>query len=594
MNKFYTALVFLIISHQIFAQLFIDNGTNGTLSIRNASSGTLASYDNTNSTVALFVDGDITVKGTYDNQATETQLTGNISNSGTFTTTGDEVFVSAPNATITTSINQRITGSFTSTNDFYNLITHKAATQIVDLANNVEVENTIKFNNSGRIRTDVAGHTNDGSAYPYEIYLKNGATSSLVGNSTGNGATEKYFEGKLRRKVTSTGTYYYPIGVAPASLDGMEAFELNFTSNPNMDFLGYIKPAAVAPITRNVLCDVGKDPGPGMQTHNGCVGSPDGIYDWYYLETSMDLSHEWVATPSGGTSGYAYGITLHPGSVLDPNNASSYYTIPTACGSPYQNQRLRIVVKDGVVGGNAQFFPTIGGYMAPWNHLGPVYLWCSFDNTDLDITLNNQTSFSTYRIHGTSLSSNTALPVELVYLKAEPINNSYIKVSWQTASEINNKGFEVIRSTDGTNFTSIGFVNGNGTSSLPHDYSFNDYNVQPDMLYYYKLKQLDFDGSSSLTYTVSAKLTGTDVFSVSDVYPNPADGDAFVNIVAPDSGELLFSLYNVIGQQENAVKINLEKGLNKVRITDISLAKGTYIARFEFNNTTTSKKIIKK
>lgn len=152
----------------------------------------------------------------------------------------------------------------------------------------------------------------------------------------------------------------------------------------------------------------------------------------------------------------------------------------------------------------------------------------------------------------------------------------------------------MIRSTDGTNFTSIGFVNGNGTSSLPHDYSFNDYNVQPDMLYYYKLKQLDFDGSSSLTYTVSAKLTGTDVFSVSDVYPNPADGDAFVNIVAPDSGELLFSLYNVIGQQENAVKINLEKGLNKVRITDISLAKGTYIARFEFNNTTTSKKIIKK
>ena len=125
MTKFYILpllLSFLFLPAK--AQLFIDDGTNGTLSIRNAASGTLGSYDNTNTTVALFVDGNITIEGTYDNNSCESQLTGNISKtaSAIFTSTGDEVFVSAPNATITTSSNQRNTGTFTGTNDFYNLI----------------------------------------------------------------------------------------------------------------------------------------------------------------------------------------------------------------------------------------------------------------------------------------------------------------------------------------------------------------------------------------------------------------------------------------------------------------------------------------
>jgi len=585
-------LSFLFLSAK--AQLFIDDGTNGTLSIRNAASGTLGSYDNTNTTVALFVDGNITLEGTYDNNSCESQLTGNISKtaSATFTSTGDEVFVSAPNATITTSSNQRITGTFTGTNDFYNLITHKVATQYVELANTIEVENTIKFNNLGRIRTDITGHTNDGSAYPYEIYLKNGATASLVGNSTGNGATEKYIEGKLRRKANATGVFYYPIGVAPTSLDGMEAFELNFTSNPNMDFIGYIKPATVTPITRNILCDVGKDPGPGQQNYSGCVGSPDGIFDWYILETSMDLSHEWIATPSGSTTGYAYGITLHPGNGLDVNNASNYYTIPNACGAPYQTQRIRVMAKDGVIGGNAQVAPTTGGNWAPFMHL-TSYLWCQFDNADLDLTLNNQTSFSSFRIHGTQLNAQTVLPIELVELKAEPINNTYIKVSWSTASEINNKGFEVLRSTDGINFSSIGFVNGNGTSNQIHSYQLDDYNVQTGNIYYYKLKQVDFDDSYSYTYVVSASLNPSDVFAINEIYPNPVTAESFVNVYSPSDNRLSFSIYNDIGQELTNKELQLNKGNNIIELPTNGLAKATYIITFKHQNNIYNRKIVK-
>ncbi|MFN8239089.1 MAG: T9SS type A sorting domain-containing protein [Chitinophagales bacterium] len=590
MNKIYTLILLLTVTHlSIQAQLFIDNGTNGIIYIGNVSGGTPGSYDNTGAGITLFVDGDITNEGTYDDQSSELQLTGNLTNSGTFTTTGDIVFVSAPNATITTSINQRISGIFTGTNDFYNLITQKNATQYVDLTNNIEVENILKFNNSGRIRTDVAGHTNDGSAYPYEIYLRNGSTSSLVGHSTGNGATEKYIEGRLRRKATSTGIYYYPIGVAPNYLDGMESFELNFTANPNMDFVGYLKPGTQAPLNRNILCDVGKDPGIGSQQFPGCSGTPDGIFDWYYLEAPMDLSHEWIVTPSGSTSGYNYGITLHPGNLLDVNNAANYYTIPAGCGAPYQTQRLRVVAKNGVIGGSQQVGP---GNWAPWGHIS-AYIWCQFDNADLDISLNSQTSFSTFRIHGTSISSNTALPVELVELKATPVNNDYIRVSWTTASELNNQGFEIFRSADGTNFSSIGYVNGNGNSNQVHQYSFDDRNTQTGITYYYKLKQIDFNSAYKYTYIVSANLTPSDKFTINDIYPNPTTSASYVNIYSPTQNTLSYSMYNELGQEINTQKVELEKGYNTIALSSSALAKGTYIVSFLYEDRHYYKKAMK-
>ncbi len=589
MKKIILIILFLTITKfSINAQLFIGSGINGSLSIRAASGGTLGSYDNTNLSVALFVDGNMSIEGLYDNQAAETQLTGNISNLGTFTTSGDEVFVSAPNATITTNINQRISGNFTGANDFYNIIIKKNATQYVDMSGNVEIENTLKYNNSGRIRTDIAGHTNDGSAYAYEIYLKNGISSSLIGNSTGNGAQEKFIEGKLRRKVSSTGVYYFPIGVAPASLDGMEAMELNFTSNPNMDFLGYIKPATINPISRNVLCDIGKDPGVGQQDYSGCVGSPDGILDWYYLENSMDLSHEWVLKPSGATTGYAYDITLHPGSNLDINNAS-YYTIPNNCGVPYKSQRIRIIAKDGIVGGDQQ--AGLGNW-APWAHL-LAYIWCQFDDADLDISLKNQTSFSSYRIHGTSSQSNTALPVELVELRANPIDNTYIKVTWTTASEFNNQGFEVQRSIDGANFTSIGFINGNGTSNQTHNYYFDDYNVQFGVKYYYRLKQIDINGSYKYTYIVSAGLEQTDKFTINELYPNPTASESYVNIYTPTDNILYYAVLNDLGQILLQKDIAVKKGNNSIPLSTSYLAKGTYFILFKCEDIKTYKKLIK-
>jgi len=89
-----------------------------------------------------------------------------------------------------------------------------------------------------------------------------------------------------------------------------------------------------------------------------------------------------------------------------------------------------------------------------------------------------------------------ALPVEFLEFSARH-SGQYNLLNWATASETNNEGFEIERSFDGRNFESIGFVKGNGTTTLQENYSFEDFDLSVYGLYYYRLKQVDFDGRFS-------------------------------------------------------------------------------------------------
>ncbi|QQR97226.1 MAG: T9SS type A sorting domain-containing protein [Sphingobacteriales bacterium] len=484
-------------------------------------------------------------------------------------------------------------GTTSNQNQFYDLEILKtvATGQYVSIANNVNVNalGSLSFtSNFGIIRTDASSHADDGSAYANELYLQNPTNAKFSGYSTGNGAITKYIEGKLRRQINNTGAHFFPIGVAPASLDGMEAFDLNFTANPNNNFLGLIKPATTAPLHRNIVCDVGQDPTSAVANpFTDCIGGPDGILDLYILESSNDLSHEWVVTPTGSTTGYAYGITMYPGSVLDPD---TYYTIPNACSTPYQTQRLRILAKNGKPGGDVSSGPFSP---FPFAHL-TCYGYCAFDNADLNISLNNQTSFSSFRIHGTINQNSTALPVELLSFTAKAIKNQYIQLDWITASETNNYGFEIYRSTDAVNFNKIGFVAGNGNSSIDIAYQFDDKDVVVDIVYYYKLKQIDFDQKYQFSRIEKAQLKGNNLFSISEIYPNPSNSDAYIDIYSPTESEIKLDIYNPLGQNMKIYKQALKEGVNKIKIESNDLATGSYIVRLNHNTENFTKKLIKK
>lgn len=109
------------------------------------------------------------------------------------------------------------------------------------------------------------------------------------------------------------------------------------------------------------------------------------------------------------------------------------------------------------------------------------------------------------------------LPVDLVSFEGQntPEGN---KLIWKTASETQNKGFEIERSGDAKAFEKIGFVEGNADSKVVNTYSFTDPN--PAAIAYYRLKQLDFDGAFEYSKIIAVR----DGSSIVKVYPNPSRG----------------------------------------------------------------------
>jgi len=552
-------------------------------------------------TPTLYVSGDITNNdGIINNDNSFLEINSgnfhNISSSYYYQSTGKERFSGAVNNTISGAWN----GTSLNRNQFYHLKIHKTSTTGENIILGTVTGNTVNINAAGTleftsangiIRTQISSVTSAPYTgnYTNAIYIQNPSTAAIIGHNTAIASKTKYIEGKLRRQVNTNGTYFFPIGVVNTGLDGMEAFSLTFNAAPtSKSILGYIQPGSQAVSNRNVLCDVGRDPGAGNDPFANCVGSPDGIYDLYQLDAANDLSHEWIANASDAIGTIDYDATFYPGTVLDV--LSKYYTIPNACSTPYQTELIRVVAKDGIVGGTRQLGP---GNWAPWKHI-TANIWCDFSANQQAITLAGQSSFSTFRIHGTVPSGVTALPVELVHFSIQAVNNEYFDLTWETASEQNNAGFYLQRSdNDGTTFENISWIAGNGNSTLPQAYAFSDKNVEANKIYYYRLQQVDFDQTYSYSNILSGKLEGTTIDAV-HVFPNPTTDITQATIYSSKDGDLTISIYDVLGSQIKNIPTQLTKGNNTIDIDVRDLAASTYLVQFIFNDNITTKKIIKK
>ncbi len=197
---------------------------------------------------------------------------------------------------------------------------------------------------------------------------------------------------------------------------------------------------------------------------------------------------------------------------------------------------------------------------------------------------------SEFWLHGSSVAA--PLPVEMIYLEAEAINNAYIQVRWATAIEINNDYFEVQRSTDGQNWTVLGNVNGNDNSTIRHDYSYNDMNVVAGVRYYYRLRQVDNDGEFEFTSIVSAMINGEVTFSVKDFVPNPTMDKTALVVVATKDQEIKVDFYNIIGQLVMGGVYQLNHGGNRLEFEMGHLAAGTYTAVVSSANEIYTKKLV--
>ncbi len=170
------------------------------------------------------------------------------------------------------------------------------------------------------------------------------------------------------------------------------------------------------------------------------------------------------------------------------------------------------------------------------------------------------------------------VPVELASFNATA-NVSDVNLNWATASETNNKGFFVERKGSSGEFASIGFVEGVGTSTSAKEYSFVDRNLENGK-YTYRLRQVDFDGTSEYSPAVEVDVTGPSVFALSQNYPNPFNPSTMINFALATDAKVVLSVYNVLGQEvATLVNGNISAGSHSVSFDASKLTSGLYIAK---------------
>lgn len=198
----------------------------------------------------------------------------------------------------------------------------------------------------------------------------------------------------------------------------------------------------------------------------------------------------------------------------------------------------------------------------------------------------------------------TQIPVELTSFTANAVDGNVV-LNWTTATELNNSGFEIQKrnhtstSLSVTEWESIGFVNGNGTSTETHIYSFADQNPVAGKSYY-RLKQIDFDGSFQYSNVIEFDLTSPMVFSLEQNYPNPFNPSTKIRYNIPSvisttgrNLNVVLKIYDVLGD-EVATLVNEEKpaGNYEVNFDASKLSSGVYFYQLLAGSFFETKKMI--
>ncbi len=184
------------------------------------------------------------------------------------------------------------------------------------------------------------------------------------------------------------------------------------------------------------------------------------------------------------------------------------------------------------------------------------------------------------------------LPVELTSFDAKAIAGK-VNLNWTTATEINNYGFEVERSFDGSSFFTVGFVRGNGTTTEPRAYSFMDeLAVNGTETIYYRLKQVDYNGAFQYSDIVSVVFDLPTDYALGQNYPNPFNPSTKIKYSVPQSGLVSIVVYDLTGQEVisliNEVK---EPGNYEINFNATGLSSGVYFYKMTANNFTQVKKM---
>ena len=278
----------------------------------------------------------------------------------------------------------------------------------------------------------------------------------------------------------------------------------------------------------------------------------------------LNTANTALAAPvidNGSMASNVYGAGLSPGDTVD----LYYIDACRACVYPNGKTYIATVIVDG---------------SGAWSYTGGV-------------TLNSNVTATVTKYNASNLPGNTSpfspcsvtLPVTLVSFTAF-YNGNHVDLNWVTATEINNKYFNIERSRDGKNFETIGTVDGAGNHQGYLNYDYTDYS-SPTGIVYYRLKQVDVDGTAAYSaIRVVSILSSEQVI----VYPAPAHTGEDIHVVIAnqtDDTPVTIELMDMLGKS-----VLTYTGAGSSHVLQALLAKGIYLVVVRKSLTTTTTKIM--
>ena len=267
--------------------------------------------------------------------------------------------------------------------------------------------------------------------------------------------------------------------------------------------------------------------------------------------------------------------------------AATTPSAPTITAITAGNQQLSVAFTAGATGGSALTnykFSTDGGSnwtaVSPASTSSPVVITGLTNGTVYNVQIRAVNAVGDGAATGSTQGTPTAgtLPVSLLSFSGykDGIRN---QLRWVTSSEINNRGFQVERSSDGQSYQSIGFVNSlaiGGNSQTPLKYSFSD--AQPaGVKQYYRLKQTDVDGRNTLSNILLVQGEKPTAFEIASVFPNPTRGQITMLLSAPTNETVNIRVMDLAGRILETRQVNVLTGNNSIPFDLSKQAKGQYL-----------------
>jgi hypothetical protein len=187
-----------------------------------------------------------------------------------------------------------------------------------------------------------------------------------------------------------------------------------------------------------------------------------------------------------------------------------------------------------------------------------------------------QTAYGPFTL--ASVSFQNPLPVELISLEADYVDAS-VEVKWITASEINSDFFTILRSSDGHKWESLGSIKAAGFSSGVNYYRFEDQDPLP-ALSYYRLNQVDRDGSNELTGMVAVHAPyATGEINIVHLFSNPADDMATAFVYSTNACSVKLEICDINGKKILEKNVSLSPGINAIENHIGDVPRGIYFIR---------------